>query len=136
MNLGIELEREVSPATYLWKNRAEFPDIGDSDAVRAAIEVGIALEHWELERARASWRIVVGAAREAGRSAREAGLSSRGLISDIDRVRDSVEIVLFDGRLPPDLAVRAARAAAKMCARAVEHALASYWSDAPFDPEP
>ena len=130
MNLGMELEREVSPATYLWKNRAEFPDFGDSDAVPAAIDVGIALEHWQLERARRSWRIVVRAARNAGRSARQAGLTPRRLVCDIDRVRDSVETVLFDGRLPPDLAARAARAAAKMCARTVEHALDSYWSNA------
>lgn len=136
MNLGIELEREVSPATYLWKNRAEFPDFGDSDAVPAAIDVGIALEHWQLERARGSWRIVVRAAREAGRSARRTGVTPRRLMSEIDRVRDSVETVLFDGRLPPDLAARAARAAAKMCARAVEHALSSYWSDAAVDSAP
>ena len=136
MNLGIELEREVSPAEYLWKNRAEFPDFGDCEAVSAAIDVGKALEHWQLERARGSWRVVVRAARQAGRSARQAGLTSRRLASDIDRVRDSVENVLFDGRLPPDLAARAARAAAKMCARAIEHALASYWSDAPPDSAP
>jgi hypothetical protein len=35
--------------------------------------------------------------------------------------------VLFDGRLPPDLAVRAARCTAKMCNRAVEHVIAAYW---------
>ncbi len=136
MNLGIELEREVSPAEYLWKNRAEFPDFGESGVVPAAIDVGIALEHWQLERARGSWRIVVGAARDAGRSARQAGLTPRRLVCDIDRVRDSVETVLFDGRLPTDLAARAARAAAKMCARAVEHALDSYWSDASVDSAP
>ncbi len=130
MDLGIELEREVSPATYLWENRAEFPDFGEPYVVPAAIDVGIALEHWQLERARGSWQIVVKAARDAGRAARRAGLTPRRLVAEIDRVRDSVENVLFDGRLPPDLAARAARAAAKMCARAVEYALASYWADA------
>jgi hypothetical protein len=130
VNLGIELEREVSPAEYLWKSRAEFPDFGNSGAVSAAIDVGMALEHWQLQRARGSWRIVVAAARRAGRSARRAGRTSRRLASDIDRIRDSVETVLFDGRLPPDLAARSSRAAAKMCARVVEHALAAYWADA------
>jgi len=89
-----------------------------------------------LERARGSWRIVVRAARDAGRAARQAGLTPRRLVSDIDRLRDSVETVLFDGLLPPDLAARAARAAAKMCARAVEHALDAYWSDTSVDSTP
>lgn len=133
MNLGIELEREASPATYLWENRREFLDIIEGDAVLAAIETGVALEHWELERARRSWRIVVAAAREAGGLARRGGLTPRRLVSEIDRVRDAVETVLFDGRLPPDLAARAARAAAKMCARAVEHALIAYWLEAQED---
>lgn len=133
MNLGIELEWEVSPATYLWEKRREFPTFAGSDVVAAAIDAGIALEHWQLERARRSWRVVVDAASEAGRSARREGLTPRRLISDIDRVRDAVEIVLFDGRLPLDLAARAARAAAKMCARAIERALAAYWLEARID---
>ena len=36
----------------------------------------------------------------------------RTIIGAIDRVRDAVEVVLFDGRLPPDLAVRAAETVA------------------------
>ncbi|MGD8700362.1 MAG: hypothetical protein PVJ43_13790 [Gemmatimonadales bacterium] len=127
MNLGMELEREVSPATYLWEHRHEFPDFSNPDVLPAAIEVGMALENWQLDRARRGWRIVVSAAREAGRSAGLARVTLRGIVGDIDRVRDAVELVLFDGRLPPDLAVRAARSTAKMCNRAIEHAIASYW---------
>ncbi len=127
MELGIELEREASPATYLWDHRLEFPEFSDRDAVLAAIETGMALERWEYARARRNWRIVLGAARELGYTARRDATSPRRLVSGVDRVRDAVETVLFDGRLPADLAARAARAAAKMCARVVEHALSAYW---------
>jgi hypothetical protein len=123
----MELEREVSPATYLWEHRHEFPDFSNPDVLPAAIEAGIALEHWQFDRARRCWRIVVAAAREAGRSAGLERVTLRRVVSDIDRVRDAIEVVLFDGRLPPDLAVRAARSTAKMCNRAVEHAMAAYW---------
>jgi len=127
VNLGMELEREVSPATYLWEHRHEFPDFSNPDVLPAAIEAGIALENWQLDRARRCWRTVVAAAREAGRSAALNSVTLRGIVGDIDRVRDAIEVVLFDGRLPPDVAVRAARSTAKMCNRAVEHAIAAYW---------
>jgi hypothetical protein len=127
VELGIELEREVSPATYLWEHRPEFPEFADNAAVVAAIETGAALEGWQLDRARRSWRIVVDAAREAGYAARRDGVSPRRLLAAVDRVLDAVETVLFDGRLPPDLAARTARTSAKMAARAVQHALTAYW---------
>jgi hypothetical protein len=127
VNLGIELDREVSPANYLWKRRSEFPGIGDSDAVLAAIQAGLALERWGFGDARRRWRAVVSAAQEAGQAARLDGVTPRRLIAEIDRVREAVETVLFDGQLPPDLAACAARCAAKMCARAIEHALRAYW---------
>jgi hypothetical protein len=129
VDLGIELEREVSPATYLWEHRIEFPEFSDRDAVLAAIETGIALERWEYSRARRAWRKVLAAASELGCAARREGTNPRRLVSVVDRVRDAVETVLFDGRLPPDLAARASRATAKMTARVVEHALSSYWQD-------
>ncbi len=128
MNLAFELERDVSPATYLWDHRLELPELVGSRAVQAAIETGIALEDFQLGRARRSWSLVVLAAQEAGRQARKDGLTPRRMMADIDRVRDAVETVLFDGRLPCDLAARAARSAAKMCARAMEHALRAYWN--------
>ncbi len=131
----MELEREVSPATYLWEHRHEFPDFSNPDVLPAAIEAGIALENWQLDRARRCWRTVVAAAREAGRSAGRNRVSLRSIVGDIDRVRDAIEVVLFDGRLPPDLAVRAARSTAKMCNRAVEHALAAYWETIRFSGE-
>jgi hypothetical protein len=127
VNLGIELEREVSPAIYLWDRKSEFPALADSDAVQAAIETGVALEQLEFGRARASWRRVVRSAREAGRAARSEGVTPRRLIADIDRIRLAMEDVLFDGRLPPDLAAAGARCMAKMCARVLDHALRTYW---------
>jgi hypothetical protein len=129
VNLGIELEREVSPAIYLWDRKSEFPSFAEADAVRAAIETGVALEQLELGRARRCWRSVVQAAAEAGRAARSRGLTPRCLIAEIDRVREAMENVLFDGRLPPDLAASAARNMAKMCARVLDHALRSYLQD-------
>lgn len=123
----MEIEREVSPATYLWEHRDEFPGFCNPDVLPAAIETAIALENWQLDRARSCWRIVVAAAREAGRAAGRERVTLRGIVAGIDRVRDAIEVVLFDGRLPPDVAVRAARSTAKMCNRAVEHALAAYW---------
>lgn len=125
----MELEREVSPATYIWKHRSEFPAIECGEALLAALEAGIALEGWQFGRARRAWRVVVEAAERAGREARRNGLTSRRLIAGVDRLRDAVELVLFDGRLPPDLAGQAARTAAKMCTRAVEHALHAYWEE-------
>jgi hypothetical protein len=127
VNLGIELEREVSPAIYLWDRKSEFPSFAEGDAVQAAIETGVALEQLEFGRARRCWRGVVRAAQEAGRAARSQGLTSRRLIADIDRVRQAMEDVLFDGRLPPDLAATGARCMAKMCARVLDHALRTYW---------
>ncbi len=133
MNLGIELERDVSPATYLWESRLEFPSFGDGAVVQAAIEVGIALEQWQLGRARRCWHIVVESARTAGRAARREGLSTRRRVADVDRILDAVELVVFDGRLPPDIASRTARLAAKMSARVVEHMLRSYWEEGSED---
>lgn len=130
VNLGIELEREVSPATYLWEHRREFRDVGNCEAALSAIQAGMALEGWRLGEARRAWRVVVEAAREEGRRARREGHVPRRLATDVDRVREVVELVLFDGRLPSDLAALAARCASKMCARSVEHALAGYWQDA------
>lgn len=127
VNLGMELERDVSPATYLWDRRLEFPAFNDGSAVEAAIQTGLALESWQMARARQNWRLVVEAAREAGRAARNGGVPTRRLVSDIDRVLDAVELVLFDGRLPTDVAARAARSAARMCARVTEHILRAYW---------
>ncbi|NIR46577.1 MAG: hypothetical protein GWN99_19205 [Gemmatimonadetes bacterium] len=129
MNLGMELERDVSPATYLWDRRIEFPAFADGSAVEAAIQTGLALENWQLAEARRKWRVVIETACEAGRAARNGGVPTRRLISDIDRVLDAVELVLFDGRLPADVAARAARSAARMCARVVEHVLRSYWEE-------
>ncbi len=133
MNLGIELERDVSPAKYLWDSRLEFPSFADSPAVEAAIEAGIALEEWQMGRARRCWKIVIESAEQAGRAARREGFSTRRLVADIDRVLDAVEIVVFDGRLPPDVAGRTGRMAAKMSARAVEHMLRSYWEEGSQD---
>lgn len=127
MNLGIELERQASPANYLWNCRLELPALVSEEAVLAAVQTGIALENWQVGRARTFWRQVVSAAREAGAGASRAGLTPRRLLAEIERVWEAVETVLFDGRLPPDLAARAARCAAKMCTRAVEHALRAYW---------
>jgi hypothetical protein len=127
VNLGIELEREVSPAIYLWDRKSEFPAFAESHAVEAAIETGVALEQLDFGQARFKWRSVVRAAREAGRAARSQGLTPRRLIADIDRVRQAMEDVLFDGRLPPDLAAAGARCMAKMCARVLDHALRTYW---------
>ena len=127
MNLGIELEREVSPAIYLWDRKSEFPAFAEGEAVQAAIDTGVALEQLEFGRARRSWRRVVKAAQEAGRAARSQGLTPRRLIADIDRIRQAMEDVLFDGRLPPDLAAAGARCMAKMCARVLDHALRTYW---------
>ena len=49
------------------------------------------------------------------------------LIADLDRIRRAMEDVLFDGRLPPDLAAAGARSMAKMCGRVLDHALRTYW---------
>lgn len=127
MNLGIELEREVSPAIYLWDRKSEFPAFANGQAVESAIETGVALEQLEFGVARRRWRSVVCAAREAGRAARSQGQTPRRLIADIDRIRQAMEDVLFDGRLPPDLAAAGARCMAKMCARVLDHALRTYW---------
>lgn len=133
MNLGIELERDMSPAKYLWESRLEFPSFGDGVVVQAAIEVGIALEQWELGRARRCWHIVMESARAAGCNARRNGVPTKRLISDVDRILDAVEMVVFDGRLPPDIAARTARLAAKMSARVVQHMLCSYWEEGSED---
>ncbi len=130
MELGIELKREISPATYVWEHREELPGVLEPDVVPAAIRAGMALEQWRFLEARRSWREVVAAARRAGSAARREGRTPRRLIAEVDRVRDAVEMVLFDGRLPADVAALAARRVSKMCTRAVEHALTSYWEAA------
>ena len=129
MDLGIELQREISPATYILKHRSEFPAIENARALLAAFEAGVALEQWQFGRARRAWRLVVNAAEDAGRRASRDGITPRRLVAKVDRLRDAIELVLFDGRLPQDLAARAARTAAKMCTRVVEHALLAYWQE-------
>lgn len=125
------MDREVSPATYLWEHRFEFLSFADQISVLAAIQTGVALENWQLGLARRRWRVVVEAAREAGRTAREAGFTPRRLAGSVERIREAAELVLFDGRLPPDLAAAAARCASKMCTRAMNHALRAYWQEQP-----
>ncbi len=98
-------------------------------AVLAAIETGMALEACNWSRARRAWRRVIGAVRCAARGARGDGVTMRRFLAELGRARDAVETVLFDGRLPPDLAASATRQASKMWARAVEHALSAYWCD-------
>lgn len=127
MELGLELERELSPARYLRQHRHEFPICADERAVPAAIEAAVALEECDPSRARRHWRLVVAAARSAGLAARAAAVTPRRMAGDVGRLRAAMETVLFDGRLPPDLAATAARVVGKMCARALEHALCAYW---------
>ncbi len=131
VNLGFELERELSPATHLWNHRLEFPESAVNGALLAGIQAGRALEACDWGRARRAWREVIAAARRAGREARCQGMTMRRFLADLDRAREAVETVLFDGRLPPDLAADAARRASKMWARAVEHGLAAYWRRTP-----
>ena len=69
----------------------------------------------------------------AGCNARRNGVPTKRLISDVDRILDAVEMVVFDGRLPPDIAARTARLAAKMSARVVQHMLCSYWEEGSED---
>ena len=130
MEFGIELAREDSPASYLLECRAELPAVGVERAVLAAIETGIALEDWRLGEARRRWGSVVEAARSEGTAARRRGWSPRRIALRIDRLREAVDTILFDGRLPADLAALASRRAAKMCALAMVHALRSYWQSA------
>lgn len=127
MELGLQMERELSPARYLRRHLKELPACGDHRAVSAAIEAAVALEDCDPGRARRSWRTVVRAARAAGLAARRAGTTPRRLSVEVDRLREAMETVLFDGRLPADLAAWASRWTAKMCTRAVEHALCAYW---------
>jgi len=129
VELGLELERELSPARYLRQHSHEFPTCADDRAVPAAIEAAVALEECDRGLARRHWRVVVASARSAGLKARASGVTPRRLVGEVERLRTAMETVLFDGRLPPDLAAWAARSAAKMCTRAVEHALCAYWSD-------
>jgi hypothetical protein len=68
--------------------------------------------------------------RSRGHHAREQGRDARRLIADVDGVRDRVDLILFDGRLPPDLAARAARLAGKMAAHWLDRALSAYWCPA------
>ncbi len=130
MNLGTELAREVSVGAYLFKRRSELPQDADSDALLAGIDAGIALEICEFGRARRSWRVVVQAVEQLGRSARRQGLAPRRMVARIARLRDAVDLVLFDGLLPPDLAALAAQTCAKMFARATDRALLAYWDEA------
>ncbi len=55
----------------------------------------------------------------------------RRFLAELGQAREAVETVLFDGRLPPDLAANAARQTSKMWARVVEHGLAAYWRRTP-----
>lgn len=129
MDLGLQLERDLSPARYLRQHRAEFSICAPEAIVAAAIETAVALEDCNTGRARRQWRLVLEAARAAGSAARRDGLTPRRLASQVDRLRQAMETVLFDGFLPPDLAAWAARSAAKMCTRAVERALSGYWAE-------
>ena len=127
MNLGIELGRDVSAANYLREHLDELCVEEDAAAVLAALKAGIALERCQMGRATRQWRIVVRAAEALGRSARESGLPMQRLATHIDRVRDSLDQVLFDGRLPADIATLASRTAAKMAALALKRAILAYW---------
>lgn len=131
VNLGFELERELSPATHLWNHRLEFPETAVSAAVLAGIQAGRALEACDWGGARRAWREVIAAARRAGREARCRKVTMRRFLAELGQAREAVETVLFDGRLPPDLAADAARRASKMWARVVEHGLAAYWRRTP-----
>ncbi len=126
VNLGIQLGRDESAANYLQQNLSEFPIEGHEEALLAALEAGVALERFELGRARRSWRRVVLAAEEAGRTARREGKPMRRLAASMDRLREALDLVLFDGRLPSDVAARASRMAAKMSATALRAALLAY----------
>ena len=132
MNLGTELVREVSVGAYLFKRRSELQQDADADAdaLLAGIDAGIALEICEFGRARRAWRVVVEAAERTGRSARRQGVAPRRMVARIARLRDAVDLVLFDGLLPADLAALAAQTSAKMFARAMDRALLAYWDGA------
>ncbi len=131
VNLGFELERELSPATHLWNHRLEFPESGVNSALLGGIQTGRALETCDWGSARRAWREVIAAARRAGREARCKGVTMRRFLAELGQAREAVETVLFDGRLPPDLAAEAARRASKMWARVAEHGLAAYWRSSP-----
>jgi hypothetical protein len=128
VDLGLELERELSPARYLREHREEFSGCAHEAIVAAGIEAALALEECNPGRARRQWRLVLQAARAVGSAARHDGLTPRRLASQVDRLRQAMETVLFDGFLPPDLAAWATRCVAKMCTRAVERALCAYWA--------
>ena len=130
VNLGMELGRDVSAASYLREHLGELTAGGDSEGVLAALETGIALERCQLGRATRSWRRVVAVAERLGRETRRAGLPMQRVASRIDRVRDAMDQVLFDGRLPPDIATLAARTAAKMSGLLLKRAILAYWDAA------
>jgi hypothetical protein len=134
VDLAIDLARDLSPALYLRDRRQEY-DGGDSrldcdGALTAALETGLALESAYGEGARRAWARALAAAEDAGRAARRTGVSPWRLLSRVARLRDGVELVLFDGRLPPELAARAARLVAKMSGRWIDRALRAYWEAA------
>ena len=128
VDLGLELERELSPARYLRQHREEFAGYTHGAIVAAGIEAAVALEECNTGRARRQWGLVLQAARSVGSAARREGLTPRRLASQVDRLRQAMETVLFDGFLPPDLAAWATRSVAKMCTRAVDRALCAYWA--------
>lgn len=111
---------------YLWEHQREFPSLPNRKIVLAAIQAGIALENWRFAAARRHWRVVAKAAASAGYEAGLTGGSLRRILLEIDQAREVAETILFDGRLPLDLAARSSRAVAKMCARAVQHAMSGY----------
>lgn len=130
MNLALHLTRDLSPAAYLQERRSELlPDscAGGERMLSAALEAARALEEADRGRAHRAWSALMADARSRGRGLREQGRDPRSLIADVDRVRDRVDLVLFDGRLPSDLAARAARLASKMAARWLDCALSAYW---------
>lgn len=135
MHLALDLGREVSPAAYLKDHRSEITAAagGDpdwDDVVRAALETGLALEAGDRTAARRAWARALKLARRQGRRAARDGHGPRALLCAVGHLRDAADLVLFDGRLPSDLAARAARLVAKMSGRWSDRALCSYWEAA------
>lgn len=135
MDLGIQLGRDESAASYLREHVAELPLGEHADAVLAALETGMALERSQFGLARRQWRRVLAAAEQLGRQARSDGIPLQRVVVTVDRVREALDLVLFDGRLPTDIAAQASRMASKMSAHVVRVALLEYWAD-PSSREP
>lgn len=125
----MDLGWDHSPAAYLRAHRSEFADGDWEEVLQAALETGLALESGHPARARRAWAHVLAAAEHTGRSAFRDGSGTGRLIGAVGRVRDAVDLVLFDGRLPADLASRASRVVSKMSGRWLDQALAAYWED-------